>query len=157
MRLVPIIPFKGLQPPNSWQRQKKGNSAVKNGPNSESHELLDNSQRPRSSKRRHRSCSHYVSVMLHSTGLSILYIPLAKLFGWDQGDEEETKVVMDRRRPLAVARCVVHVVPIAAAFTLVVLNASNYISAVNYQGHQEMTSRNWQRFNLRPSCMSYSC
>lgn len=69
--------------------------------------------------------SDHISALLQATGLTILYTPLAKVFGW-QHEKEEKKIVMDKNRTVAILRCTVHIIPVGAALALLAVNASNY-------------------------------
>ena len=88
-------------------------------------ELLEEHQKAPKWSNRRRKFAENVSALLHVVGLSILYTPLARIFGWEH-EREEKKIVIDKNRPVAIVRCLIHIVPVAAALGLVALNASNY-------------------------------
>jgi hypothetical protein len=89
----------------------------------ESHEMLINQQQPK--KGTQTKYAQKIRAFLRVIRMTILYPPLAKRFNWTH-EEEEKKIVVDKNRPLALIRCVVYLVPLAAALTLVILNASNH-------------------------------
>jgi hypothetical protein len=86
---------------------------------------LVKNQRLQKSIRRRSKWAENVSAILETAGLTVLYGPLAKLFGWEN-EKEEKKVVINKDRTLATVRCLIHVIPVAAALALIALNASNY-------------------------------
>lgn len=58
---------------------------------------------------------------------------MARIFKWG-GDKEEGKVIIDKSRLLALVRCLIHVIPMAAAVGLIGLNASNYYIGGELEG-----------------------
>jgi hypothetical protein len=80
-----------------------------------------------------------VQHIFKALGLSAGFNLLAKVLGWPV--YEDKKVVMQRSRPMATLRCAVHLVPIAAAISLLVLNGSNHYIGGELSGSRGQDSQ----------------
>lgn len=73
-----------------------------------------------------------------SVGLSPVYSIVAWFLKWDAGQGEEKKVAMYKRRRIALLRSLIHIVPVAAAIVLIVLNTTSFYIGGELEGPEDL-------------------